>query len=124
MSHSTFLLQGWGWVASQVQPQNPHQISVRSSSDMRLTLGTWHARYMVVLRMGGVYMDGDVECRRPLDELILRKDTHVASRGRAASVVQTQLLRLTLGMACQVHGGAAHGGRVHGRGRGVQAAPG
>ncbi|CAK0732485.1 hypothetical protein CVIRNUC_000137 [Coccomyxa viridis] len=35
-------------------------------------------RYMVVLRMGGVYMDGDVECRRPLDELILPGDTLVA----------------------------------------------
>ena len=45
---------------------------------MRLTLGAWHARYMVVLRMGGVYMDGDVECRRPLDELILPGDTLVA----------------------------------------------
>ena len=33
---------------------------------------------MVVLRMGGVYMDGDVECRRPLDELILPGDALVA----------------------------------------------
>ena len=28
--------------------------------------------------MGGAYMDGDVECRRPLDELILPGDTLVA----------------------------------------------
>ena len=33
---------------------------------------------MVVLRLGGVYMDGDVECRRPLDELILPGDALVA----------------------------------------------
>ena len=32
----------------------------------------------MVLRMGGVYMDGDVECRRPLDELILPGDALVA----------------------------------------------
>ena len=28
--------------------------------------------------MGGMYMDGDVECRRPLDELILPGDAFVA----------------------------------------------
>ena len=33
---------------------------------------------MVVLHMGGVYMDGDVECRRPLDKLILPSNTLVA----------------------------------------------
>ncbi len=57
---------------------------------MRLTLGTWHARYMVVLRMGGVYMDGNVECRRSLDELILPGDALMASQGWAASVVDFQ----------------------------------
>ena len=99
---------------------NLHQICL----DLHLTLRIWPARYMVVLRMGGMYMDGDVECRRPLDELMLPGDTLVATRGWAASVVQTHDLHLTVGMACQVHGGAAHGGHVHGRGRGVQAAAG
>ena len=32
----------------------------------------------MVLRMGGVYLDGDVECRTPLDELILPGDALVA----------------------------------------------
>ena len=30
---------------------------------------------MVVLRMGGVYADVDTECRRPLNSLILPRDT-------------------------------------------------
>jgi mannosyltransferase OCH1-like enzyme len=34
-------------------------------------------RYMVVLRMGGVYADVDTECRRPLNSLILPRDTLV-----------------------------------------------
>ncbi len=37
-----------------------------------------HGRYMVVLRMGGVYTDSDVECRKPLDEVILPSDALVA----------------------------------------------
>ena len=32
-------------------------------------------RYMVLLRMGGVYADVDVECQQPLDELIQPTDT-------------------------------------------------
>ena len=32
-------------------------------------------RYMVVLRMGGVYADVDTECRRPLNALIAPRDT-------------------------------------------------
>ena len=32
---------------------------------------------MVVLRMGGVYADVDTECRRPLNGLILPRDTLV-----------------------------------------------
>mmetsp|Transcript_10132 Transcript_10132/g.30353 ORF Transcript_10132/g.30353 Transcript_10132/m.30353 type:complete len:836 (-) Transcript_10132:2926-5433(-) len=32
-------------------------------------------RYMVVLRLGGVYADLDTECRRPMSELILPKDS-------------------------------------------------
>lgn len=34
--------------------------------------------YMVILRHGGVYADVDAECRRPLDALLLSKDTLVA----------------------------------------------
>lgn len=33
---------------------------------------------MVILRHGGVYADVDAECRRPLDALLLSKDTLVA----------------------------------------------
>lgn len=36
-----------------------------------------HCRYMVVLRMGGVYADIDVECRQPLDAVIMPADTMV-----------------------------------------------
>jgi mannosyltransferase OCH1-like enzyme len=32
-------------------------------------------RYMVVLRLGGVYADIDTECRQPMDSLIRSKDT-------------------------------------------------
>ena len=32
-------------------------------------------RYMVVLRSGGVYADMDVECRKPLNSLIMPRDT-------------------------------------------------
>jgi len=32
-------------------------------------------RYMVVLRSGGVYADIDVECRKPLNSLIMPRDT-------------------------------------------------
>lgn len=35
-------------------------------------------RYLVVLHMGGVYTDSDVECRKPLDELIQLWDGLVA----------------------------------------------
>jgi hypothetical protein len=34
-------------------------------------------RYMVILRMGGVYADIDVECRQPLDTVIRPSDTMV-----------------------------------------------
>ncbi|CAL8471301.1 g10843 [Coccomyxa elongata] len=34
-------------------------------------------RYMVVLRMGGVYADIDTECRKPLNNVILPRDTLV-----------------------------------------------
>lgn len=39
---------------------------------------TFAHRYMVVLRQGGVYTDSDVECRKPLDELILPTDGLIA----------------------------------------------
>lgn len=32
-------------------------------------------RYMVVLRSGGIYADIDVECRKPLNSLIMPRDT-------------------------------------------------
>ena len=32
-------------------------------------------RYMVVLRLGGVYADVDTECKKPLNDLILPRDT-------------------------------------------------
>lgn len=32
-------------------------------------------RYMVVLKMGGVYADIDTECKQPLDAIIRSKDT-------------------------------------------------
>ena len=35
-------------------------------------------RYMVVLRIGGVYTDSDVECRKPLDQLIQPSDALIA----------------------------------------------
>ena len=35
-------------------------------------------RYLVVLRLGGVYADVDTECKRPLDPFIQPKDTLVA----------------------------------------------
>ena len=34
---------------------------------------------MVVLRLGGVYADVDTECKKPLDDIILPKDTLVVS---------------------------------------------
>lgn len=34
---------------------------------------------MIVLRMGGVYADIDTECRKPLNNLILPRDTLVVS---------------------------------------------
>ncbi len=34
-------------------------------------------RYMVILRYGGVYADVDVECRKPLDDVIRPTDTLV-----------------------------------------------
>jgi hypothetical protein len=40
-------------------------------------LWTSGCRYMVVLRMGGVYADIDTECRKPLNNLILPRDTLV-----------------------------------------------
>ena len=39
------------------------------------TLSPRPCRYMVVLRMGGVYADVDTECRRPLNALIAPRDT-------------------------------------------------
>jgi len=35
-------------------------------------------RYLVVLRMGGVYTDSDVECQKPLDDLIQPSDALIA----------------------------------------------
>ncbi len=42
-----------------------------------LLAATASHRYMVVLRMGGVYADIDTECRKPLNNLILPRDTLV-----------------------------------------------
>ena len=42
-------------------------------SDYQFNAGA--CRYMVVLRSGGVYADIDVECRKPLNSLIMPRDT-------------------------------------------------
>ena len=34
-------------------------------------------RYMVVLRLGGVYADMDTECRQPLNDLVQPHDTMI-----------------------------------------------
>jgi mannosyltransferase OCH1-like enzyme len=34
-------------------------------------------RYMVVLKLGGVYADADAECRRPMSDIIKPRDTMV-----------------------------------------------
>ena len=36
-------------------------------------------RYMVVLRLGGVYADVDTECRKPLNDIIRPQDTLIVS---------------------------------------------
>ena len=70
-------------------------------------------RYLVVLHMGGVYTDSDVECQKPLDDLIQPSDALIAGweaefpnatiartseyarkRQVAAQLFDTQLLQL------------------------------
>ena len=46
------------------------------SEEAETVLTSMHLRrYMVVLRLGGVYADIDTECKQPLNDLILPRDT-------------------------------------------------
>ncbi len=51
------------------------------------------SRYMVVLRMGGVYADIDTECRKPLNNVILPRDTLVVGWENEFSTAEEALSR-------------------------------
>ena len=50
-------------------------------------------RYMVVLRLGGVYADVDTECKKPLDQLIQPRDTMIVSWENEFSTAEEAGLR-------------------------------
>ena len=58
--------------------QNSNTPAHAAAANAADAAATTARRYLVVLRWGGVYADADVECRRPLDPLLLSKDTLVA----------------------------------------------